>query len=285
MRYNIPKTLFNSRLNATYAIVCKWGFSQVFQEIISRNQEAGMHVVIQGAGRGIGYAMAKQAIATGATKLFLTARQPADTKAFADLAPAENLHWVGMDFLNPATITTAASDILERITRIDRLVMVAGVLQDDVVRPEKRLADLNPAALHHSYQVNAIGPMMFVKSLWPALRQSHPVVVASISARVGSIADNRLGGWYGYRASKAALNQLSHTAAIELTRYNPQSCMVTLHPGTVDTELSRPFQKMVPTGGLFTAAQSAAHLWQVMDNLTPSQTGGFFAYDGSSIAF
>ena len=244
-----------------------------------------MHVVIQGAGRGIGYAMAKQAIAAGATQLFLTARQPADTSAFADLAPAENLHWVGMDFLDPATITTAASDILERMPRIDRLVMVAGVLQDAVVQPEKRLADLDPAALHHSYQVNAIGPMMFVKSLWPALRQSHPVVVASISARVGSIADNRLGGWYGYRASKAALNQLSHTAAIELARYNPQSCMVTLHPGTVDTELSRPFQKMVPTGGLFTAAQSAAHLWQVMDNLTPSQTGGFFAYDGSSIAF
>ena len=127
--------------------------------------------------------------------------------------------------------------------------------------------------------------MMFVKSLWSTLRQPHPLVVASISARVGSIADNRLGGWYGYRASKAALNQLSHTTAIELARYNAESCMVTLHPGTVDTELSRPFQKMVPTDKLFTADESAAHLWRVIESLKPSQTGGFFAFDGSSIPF
>jgi hypothetical protein len=152
LRYSIPETLFNSRLFATYAIFRKWGLSRVFQETISLNpstpahqpqpindnQESRMHVVIQGAGRGIGYAMAKQAIAAGATKLFLTARQPADTDAFADLAPAENLHWVDMDFLDPATITAAASDILHWMPRIDRLVMVAGVLQDAVVKPEKR---------------------------------------------------------------------------------------------------------------------------------------------------
>lgn len=244
-----------------------------------------MYVVIQGAGRGIGCAMAKQAIAAGATKLFLTARCPADTTAFCDMPPTENLHWVAMDFLDPSSITAAASVILEQMPRIDRLVIVSGVLQDTLVKPEKRLADLDPSTLHHSYQVNAVGPMMFVKSLWSTLRQPHPLVVASISARVGSIADNRLGGWYGYRASKAALNQLSHTTAIELARYNADSCMVTLHPGTVDTDLSRPFQKMVPTDKLFTADESAAHLWRVIESLKPSQTGGFFAFDGSSIPF
>ena len=244
-----------------------------------------MHIVIQGAGRGIGYAMAKQAMAAGATQLILTARHPARTDGFRRLPPSDMVHWVEMDFLEPASIQAVAAQIIDRMPIIDRLVMVAGVLQDDVTKPEKRLSDLDPNALHHSYQVNAIGPMLLVKSLWPALRQPHPLVVASLSARVGSIADNRLGGWYGYRASKAALNQLSHTAAIELARYNPDSCMVTLHPGTVDTDLSRPFQKMAASTSIFTAEQSAAQLWQVMDQLRPAQTGGFFAYDGSAIPF
>ena len=244
-----------------------------------------MHIVIQGAGRGIGHAMAKQAIAAGATQLILTARHPARTAGFRDLPPSDHVHWGRMDFLDPSSITAAAADIINKMPRIDRLVMVAGVLQDDVTQPEKRLSDLDSNALHHSYQINAIGPMLLVKSLWPALRQPHPLVIASLSARVGSIADNYLGGWYGYRASKAALNQLSHTAAIELARYNPESCMVTLHPGTVDTDLSRPFQKKDANTRPFSADHSAARLWQVMDHLRPAQTGGFFAYDGRSIPF
>ena len=244
-----------------------------------------MQIIIQGAGRGIGYAIAKRAIAAGATQMILTARYPSRTAAFHDLPPSDNLHWVKMDFLDPSSIAAAAENIIDKMPRIDRLVIVAGVLQDGFTQPEKRLADLDPNALHHSYQINAIGPVLLVKSLWPALRQPHPLVIASLSARVGSIADNYLGGWYGYRASKAALNQLSHTAAIELARYNPESCMVTLHPGTVDTDLSRPFQKKDPNTRPFSADHSAAQLWQVMDHLRPAQTGGFFAYDGRSIPF
>ena len=244
-----------------------------------------MHIVIQGAGRGIGHAMAKQARAAGAIKLILTARHPANTPGFHDLPPSDCVHWVKMDFLDPSSITTAAMKIINKVPRIDRLVISAGVLQDNVTRPEKRLSDLDPTALQHSYQINAIGPMLLVKSLWPALRQPHPLVIASLSARVGSIADNRLGGWYGYRASKAALNQLSHSAAIELTRYNPESCMVTLHPGTVDTDLSRPFQKRDAVVPPFSTDHSAAQLWQVMDSLSPAQTGGFYSYDGRPIPF
>ena len=244
-----------------------------------------MHIVIQGAGRGIGHAMAKQAMAEGATQLILTARHPGRTAGFRDLPPSDHVHWVNMDFLDPSSIDAAAADIISKMPRVDRLVIAAGVLQDDDTQPEKRLSDLDPNALHHSYQINAIGPMLLVKSLWPALRQPHPLVIASLSARVGSIADNHLGGWYGYRASKAALNQLSHTAAIELARYNPESCMVTLHPGTVDTDLSRPFQKKDANTRPFSADHSAAQLWQVMDHLRPAQTGGFFAYDGRSIPF
>ena len=244
-----------------------------------------MHIVIQGAGRGIGHAMAKQAMIAGVTKLVLTARHPPGTAGFRDLPPSDHVHWVKMDFLDPSSINRAAADIIDKIPRIDRLVIAAGVLQDDVTQPEKRLADLDPKGLHHVYQINAIGPMLLVKSLWPALRKPHPLVVASLGARVGSIADNRLGGWYSYRASKAALNQLSHTAAIELARYNPESCMVTLHPGTVDTDLSRPFQKKDATTPSASADYSAAQLWQVMNDLRPAQTGGFFSYDGRSIPF
>ena len=244
-----------------------------------------MHIVIQGAGRGIGHAMAKQARAAGAIQLILTARHPAKTPGFHDLPPSDHVHWVKMDFLDPSSINVAAKEIINTMPRIDRLIILAGVLQDDVTRPEKRLSDIDPIALQYSYQINAIGPMLFVKSLWPALRQPHPVVIASLSARVGSIADNSLGGWYGYRASKAALNQLSHSAAIELARYNPESCMVTLHPGTVDTDLSRPFQKKDAKTPPFSANHSAAQLWQVIDRLSPAQTGGFFAYDGRSIPF
>ena len=95
-----------------------------------------MHIVIQGAGRGIGHAMAKQAIAAGATQLILTARHPARTAGFRDLPPSDHVHWVKMDFLDPSSINAAAADIINKMPRIDRLVMVAGVLQDDVTQPE-----------------------------------------------------------------------------------------------------------------------------------------------------
>jgi len=102
---------------------------------------------------------------------------------------------------------------------------------------------------------------------------------------VGSISDNRLGGWYGYRASKAALNQLMRTLSIELARANPNACVATLHPGTVDTDLSKPFQGNVPADKLFTADDAAARLWRLLDGLTSADTGTLFAYDGSVIPY
>jgi Dehydrogenases with different specificities (related to short-chain alcohol dehydrogenases) len=117
------------------------------------------------------------------------------------------------------------------------------------------------------------------------LRRAHPLVAASISARVGSISDNQLGGWYSYRASKAALNQYMRTLAIELARYNPDAVIATLHPGTVDTNLSQPFRGHLAKGQLQSPAQSAANLWGVLDHLSPKDSGGFFAYDGTPIPY
>jgi Dehydrogenases with different specificities (related to short-chain alcohol dehydrogenases) len=110
-------------------------------------------------------------------------------------------------------------------------------------------------------------------------------VLAVLSARVGSIGDNRLGGWHSYRASKAALNMLVRTIAVELGRTHPQAVLVVLHPGTVDTPLSRPFQRNLREGQLMTSEQAAAHLLSVIDSLTPADSGGFFAWDGQPIAF
>ena len=146
------------------------------------------------------------------------------------------------------------------------------------------MSDLDAAHLAHLFAINAIGPALVLRHFAPLLAGDAPSAIACISARVGSISDNRLGGWYGYRASKAALNQIVRTAAIELARIRPQAVCVALHPGTVDTDLSKPFQRGVPPEKLFTPAHSAGRLLAVLDALTPAQSGRIFAWDGAEIA-
>ena len=139
--------------------------------------------------------------------------------------------------------------------------------------------------LARSFQVNAIGPALVAKHFLPRLPKDRPARFAVLSARVGSIEDNRLGGWYGYRASKAALNMLVRSLAIELARTRPLAVCVALHPGTVDTALSRPFQRNVAAQKLFTPAYAAGRLLDVLDGLGPGDSGGFYAYDGTRIPF
>ena len=247
-----------------------------------------MKVFIQGAGRGIGLAFAKHAYASQQgddTHMFLTARNPEDSDGYKELPPSANVTWIAMDYLDPDSISNASMTVAKHTSQLDRIISVAGVLRDPVVSPEKRIADLDSAALLYAYQINAMGPALLAKALWPLIKGEHPAIFASLSARVGSISDNRLGGWYAYRASKAAQNQLMRTMSIELARYNPNACVVTLHPGTVDTDLSKPFQAHVPADKLFTAAHSTSCLWRVMDGLDARDTGGFFAYDGSPIDY
>ena len=244
-----------------------------------------MHIVIQGAGRGLGLAFAHHALRAGATKLYLTARNPQDSEGFRQLQPSENVQWFNLDFLNSDQIASTGEAILTATPHIDRVIVTAGVLHNGEIQPEKRVGALETEAMLHLYQVNAMGPVLFLKSLWPALRRAHPVTAASLSARVGSISDNRLGGWYSYRASKAALNQYMRTLSIELARYNDQAKIVTLHPGTVETDLSKPYRSQVAQGQLKSAAESADQLWAVLDRLSAGDSGGFFAYDGQPIDF
>jgi NAD(P)-dependent dehydrogenase (short-subunit alcohol dehydrogenase family) len=165
-----------------------------------------------------------------------------------------------------------------------RLVIDAtGALHGDGFMPEKSLKEISGAHLAWSFAVNAVGPALLMKHFLPLLPKVGPSVFATLSARVGSIGDNNIGGWYSYRASKAALNQLVHTAAIELRRRAPEAVCVALHPGTVATNLSRPFAK---TGLDVRPPEVAADdLLAVIAALKPAQTGGFFDYRGDAIAW
>jgi NAD(P)-dependent dehydrogenase (short-subunit alcohol dehydrogenase family) len=167
-----------------------------------------------------------------------------------------------------------------------RLVIVAtGLLHAADYQPEKTFRSLDPELLARSFRVNAIGPAMIAKHMLPLLPKRGKSIFAVISARVGSIEDNRLGGWYGYRASKAALNQLTRTLAVELRRQKPEAICVALHPGTVDTALSQPFQGGVEGGKLFTPAYAAERMLSVLNDLSAADSGGFFAWDGQPIPF
>ncbi|MGE8370299.1 MAG: SDR family NAD(P)-dependent oxidoreductase, partial [Pseudomonas putida] len=151
-------------------------------------------------------------------------------------------------------------------------------------KAEKSLAQLDLTSLQASFVTNAFAPILLLKHLMPLLRKG-PATFAALSARVGSISDNRLGGWYSYRASKAALNQLLHTASIELKRLNPNATVLALHPGTTDTELSRPFQGNVPEGKLFEPAFAARCVIEQVGRLGPSESGSFWGWDGERIAW
>ncbi len=164
---------------------------------------------------------------------------------------------------------------------MDLLLIATGVLSYPDAGPERSLRDLDPARLARAFAVNAIGPALLFKHFAPLLSRYERSVAATLSARVGSIGDNRLGGWHGYRASKAALNQLVRTASVELSRTRPGCVCVAVHPGTVDTPLSAPFAK----AGLAVRppAEAAARLLDLTDRLAPADTGRFLDVDGREI--
>lgn len=187
-----------------------------------------------------------------------------------------------IDLTDEASVEAAAASLGEEPLHL--LLIATGALTLDGAGPEKALGDLDPKALAAQVALNAIGPALVLKHFAPRLARRERVIVAALSARVGSIEDNRLGGWHGYRASKAALNQILRTAAIELARSRPESVVAALHPGTVESPLSRPFR---PEGaraqGILTPAESAARLLGVLDGLSPSESGAFWDWRGERV--
>ena len=191
---------------------------------------------------------------------------------------------VAIDLRDESSIASAAQQARSKAP-FDVVIIASGWLHDGgAARPEKRLADLNGENFRTAFAVNAIGPALLARELLPSMNRSRPSVFASMSARVGSISDNRLGGWYAYRASKAAHNMIIKTLAIESARSNPQCVVAGLHPGTVDTPLSRPFQRNVPDGKLFSSSFAAERLLEVIDGLEPDDSGGCFDWAGKPIA-
>lgn len=186
-----------------------------------------------------------------------------------------------IDITSEPSVRTAAAAIG---APIDLLIVATGMLHDDEHGPERALRELDPDRLARSFAINTIGPALILKHFAPLLARDRRAVIALLSARVGSISDNRSGGWYGYRASKAALNMIIRSAAIELARNRRHCVCVGLHPGTVDTALSKPFQRGVPAGRLFSRERAAAQLLDVIATLTPSDSGKCFAWDRAEIA-
>ena len=190
-----------------------------------------------------------------------------------------------IDFDDEESIAAAAQAAV-KTDALDLVIVTSGILwEGDRLRPEKSMHELNLDALTRLFAVNAAGPALVAKHFLPKLRKESKTLFASLSARVGSIGDNRLGGWYSYRASKAALNMLLKTLAIEHARQWPDSVVAGLHPGTVDTPLSQPYTSRTPKEALFSAEKSARYLLTVMNHLCPEDSGGVFAWDGSRIEY
>jgi NAD(P)-dependent dehydrogenase (short-subunit alcohol dehydrogenase family) len=179
----------------------------------------------------------------------------------------------------------AAADAMSAEGPLHLVILATGVLHGAGLAPEKSWRALTPEAMTQAFAINAIGPALVAKHMLGRLAKGEKAAFAALSARVGSIADNRLGGWHAYRASKAALNMMVRNFAIELARSNRTALAVALHPGTVDTALSQPFQSAVAEGKLFSPETSAAHLLCVVDGLGPEHSGRLFAWDGAELPF
>lgn len=223
----------------------------------------GLHAIVIGARGGIGAALATQLEAD--ERVGQVTRLGRQT---------------GLDVTDPVSITAAAAGLS---TPPDLVICTVGVLHAPGLAPERALTQLDPATMARSFAINAIGPALLAQAFLPLLPKGRKTVFAALSARVGSIADNRLGGWHSYRASKAALNQLMRTMAIEQARRNPDSILLSLHPGTVDTDLSKPFHRSVPA--LLQPLQAARHLIEVIDAATPAQSGQLLCWQGQAIPY
>jgi NAD(P)-dependent dehydrogenase (short-subunit alcohol dehydrogenase family) len=183
----------------------------------------------------------------------------------------------GLDLTDEATIAAAVAPL---DGTFDLVFVATGALVIDGHGPEKSLRALSADSMAAQFALNAVGPALVLKHMVRHLPRDRVSRFAVLSARVGSIGDNALGGWYSYRAAKSALNQLIHTASIEVARTHPQSIVVALHPGTVDTALTAAHAGGHPT---VTPAEAAANLLRVLDGLTPTETGGFFDWKGETI--
>lgn len=231
-------------------------------------------ILIIGGSSRIGQAIAQQCNDEGAT-VSIISRQPA----------ADDVRW--FHYQDALQSEDSNQQCVERALQHqpNSVFICNGVLHDAEAMPEKTIRQLNSAQLAQRLHSNVIVPAQYLRSLFRYLTRTPQVKVLLLSAKVGSITDNHLGGWYSYRMSKAALNMLVKTISIEVGRLNPSATIVSVHPGTTDTPLSEPFQSNLPHGQLQTAEHTAQRLLKVRDGLTPEVSGALLNWDGSVLPF
>ncbi|PSS19226.1 Glucose/ribitol dehydrogenase protein [Actinidia chinensis var. chinensis] len=255
--------------------------------------EGGVSMV-QGASRGIGFEFVKQLLEKDERgHVVATCRNPNGATGLLELKNkfSERLNILQLDLTIESSIEESANSIKERYGSLNLLINATGILSiPDTLQPETTLSKVQKTSLLLAYEVNAVGPILVIKHMWPLLKvggghgtERDVAVVANLSARVGSIGDNRLGGWHSYRSSKTALNQLTKTVSVEFARKKDPIICLLLHPGTVDTDLSRPFQRNVPEGKLFTKEFSVQKLLSIINNAKSRDNGKFLAWDGQEI--
>ncbi|MEM9172609.1 MAG: SDR family oxidoreductase [Pseudomonadota bacterium] len=244
-------------------------------------------VCVAGAARGIGLGFVESFLArTSVRHVFALARHASTSSALQTLSTGNpgRLSCIDLDITDESALETLASRIAAHSQRLDWIINTVGLLHQEGaqgLQPERKLGDIEARNIRASFEVNSIGPVLLAKHLAPLLPKRQDCVFASLSARVGSISDNRLGGWYAYRAAKAAQNMLIKTLSIELKRRHKQIRCVALHPGTVATDLSAPFRGN--SKRVFSVAESVEYLMNVLDKLNDDDNGQFFAWDGESI--
>lgn len=244
------------------------------------------NALVVGATRGIGLGFVRSLLTLSQVKrIFCTYRNSSNSGELMTLQQdhPERIVCLKMDVTEESEIMSALQQIRDSDGELHLALYCVGVLHENELTPEKSLRQINAENLLHSFQVNSIGAVLVAKHLVPLFHREKESIFACISAKVGSIGDNRLGGWYGYRASKAALNMLIKTTAIEYRRRCPKTIVVILHPGTTDTALSEPFQENVPPEQLFSVEKTVGLLSDVMAKLTIEDSGEFFSWNGTQL--
>lgn len=247
------------------------------------------YLIIGGTG-GIGQAMVQQLVTA-------TANEQDDNNRIQVFATyhrsvpdfeADNLYWLQMDVSDESSIKQAADDIKQQSTHLDWVINCVGLLHTESAQPEKALRQVETGFFLQNMQINGLTGLLIAKHIRPLLAKAErsadkPAIFATISARVGSISDNQLGGWYSYRMSKAALNMGMKNLSIEWARSLKDVCIVVMQPGTVNTQLSAPFQGNVADGQLFSPAYSAECLLEVLSGMSADESGSFVDWAGESI--
>ena len=235
------------------------------------------NIAVIGASGAIGNAFVKQLAFTQpkATINAFTSRTPTQSSQ-------ENVKYSQVDYSDESSIAEAAT-LASQTGKLDFIVVTTGLLQNAHIKPEKSLRDLSSDKFQQIFMANTIVPALVAKHFLPRIERDRRAVFAAVSARAGSNADNVMGGWYAYRAAKAALNMTLKNASIEIGRRYKHAVVVGLYPGTVDSDLSKPFQRGVPEGKLFTPEFSVEMMLGVVDDLTPEHSGKCFDWDGEEV--